>query len=972
MLNELITRKKNQWLRSDNCPINTLSTYIRKRGYLREPQVEAIETYLYLKIEGGNKPLWELFSENFFTSDIDLNRLNINQETRKFLQKNTDALALYDLSSQRQGDGKSLLPELEKLITDDPSALDYQRIIKDIFYKVSYADYLMSLPMGAGKTFLMAAIIYLDLYFAENEPDNPAFAHNFLVLIPSGLKSSIAPSLRTIENFDPEWVIPEPAAGQIKRQLSFEILDEQKSAKRSNRVRNPNVQKVSHCFPAPYANVFIVNAEKVILDRLEEINGHQTRDYIGKSDDERDRAANELRNLIGKIPHLSLLIDEVHHAATDEIKLRQVVNRWQQGGNITTVLGFSGTPFLSSADRVDVNETTQVRFSRITNTVYYYPLIDAINAFLKKPEVKIARGIKDRLEIIRLGIADFQERFGNKRYANGSIAKLAIYCSNIETLEEQVYPFLTGELKIPSDEILKFHGGNKAYPKPPGSELAFRSLDFAAPYASGKRYILLVQIGKEGWDCRSLTGIILSQLGDCRRNMVLQTSCRCLRQVDLDATNKEEALIWLNDGNAKILNGQLKQQQHTSIEEINQAGSGGGEEQVKRHARMEQLKLPSLDFYQLKVHYQTVIQSEAQTLTRLRELCETLDDYHGVTTVTTTDFTDMEHGKLRIGESDTGQPAGFNQWLNHIAKSCFHKITTDALHEYEECLRTIFNGITLTGQGTCLWNDHYDREAIESRIRLAFSPRRELVTRDEVIPETVELLLVNKLGPTSRHDKLYPGAADTEKILKFDKHPPEAMTEQRRQQILALIDGLRQNNLDTSHVEQQLHEKHSIAVEQRDKSFHYLPYDFIQSGFEMELLCTVLSLEKFRKNPLEIYYNGERGLTGFVVECFQKKGQSWQSIGRYTTDFLLIQRAPDNKTIHKVLMIETKGGAYAGDSDFRRKKAFIESRFLEQNNRQFGYDRFDFLYLEDSAGINRNMYKLNDRINSFFGLQHAG
>ena len=54
------------------------------------------------------------------------------------------------------------MPELEKLITDDPSVLDYERIIRDIFYQVSYADYLMSLPMGAGKTFLMAAIIYLD------------------------------------------------------------------------------------------------------------------------------------------------------------------------------------------------------------------------------------------------------------------------------------------------------------------------------------------------------------------------------------------------------------------------------------------------------------------------------------------------------------------------------------------------------------------------------------------------------------------------------------------------------------------------------------------------------------------------------------------------------------------------------------------------------------------------------------------
>ena len=37
-----------------------------------------------------------------------------------------------------------------------------------MFYNVSYADYLISLPMGAGKTYLMAAFIYLDLYFAQN------------------------------------------------------------------------------------------------------------------------------------------------------------------------------------------------------------------------------------------------------------------------------------------------------------------------------------------------------------------------------------------------------------------------------------------------------------------------------------------------------------------------------------------------------------------------------------------------------------------------------------------------------------------------------------------------------------------------------------------------------------------------------------------------------------------------------------
>ena len=31
------------------------------------------------------------------------------------------------------------------------------KVLKDIFYQVTYSDYLFSLPMGAGKTYLMAA-----------------------------------------------------------------------------------------------------------------------------------------------------------------------------------------------------------------------------------------------------------------------------------------------------------------------------------------------------------------------------------------------------------------------------------------------------------------------------------------------------------------------------------------------------------------------------------------------------------------------------------------------------------------------------------------------------------------------------------------------------------------------------------------------------------------------------------------------
>ena len=96
-----------------------------------------------------------------------------------------------------------------------------------------------------------------------------------------------------------------------------------------------------------------------------------------------------------------------------------------------------------------------------------------------------------------------------------------------------------------------------------------------------------------------------------------------------------------------------------------------------------------------------------------------------------------------------------------------------------------------------------------------------------------------------------------------------------------------------------------------------------------------------------------------------KKGKNWQNVGKYTSDFLMIKRTPENK-IYKALIIETKGEGYTNDQNFIRKKNFVETVFLEQNNKKFGYKKFDFLYLEDSKNINNNLGKLNDKINTFF------
>jgi len=961
MLHYIIQEKKNKWLQSDDCTISDLIKYIRDKGQLRDTQIEAIETYLFLKIKGQNKPLWLLFSEGFFTNGTDLSKRNINQSARDFLTVNKNAFALYDFARTKNGAG-SLLPELEKLIVDKPTELDYATIIKSIFYNVSYADYLMSLPMGAGKTFLMAAFIYLDLYFADKEPDNKGFAHNFLVLIPSGLKSSIVPSLKTILNFEPSWVIPEPFASNLKKLLKFDVLDEQKSGKKSNKARNPNAQKVNACLPNPFGQVFVVNAEKVILESFK----FNAQTELELEEVEKD-TNNDLKRLFGQIPNLTILIDEVHHAATDDIKLRQAVNYWHSKGNITTVLGFSGTPYLQGAETIKAGDYA-FKFSQITNTVYYYPLVTAIKKFLKTPTVKIGQNL-DRFQIIKKGIEDFDTLYKTKIYDNGTIAKIAIYCSNIEVLEEEVYPFLTSELKINPAEILKFHGGNKKYTLPKENELAFRSLDLAI---SKKRYILLVQVGKEGWDCPSLTGVILSQKGDSPQNMVLQTSCRCLRQVDKG--NVETALIWLNKDNADTLNKQLKQEQNSSIDELNSIKRTGKVEMVERHSRMKYLKLPKVDFYQMKVTYQSIDEEEtANTKAKLKAIIKKMEDYKASALISTSEISNIDTGTIDIINETGISFANYNQWLFEISRQSFGLIQETQLHQYDTELNEIFETVSFEKDGNRVFNELYDLHSLQSKIRVAFSIKRDLQTYTEVIPKQAELLIAERLTDVENNLKLYPKEPDTAKIVEFDKkNMPLNIDEEKVKQLYDMnLEMVKGTPLEIAFGSfENFKEQYDFqpAVKNKEVTFHYLPYNFGgsgSSGLEIETLQKALQLADFKNKDLEIYYNGERGLTEFVINCFAKEGKYWKNIGKYTTDFLIIKRISKNK-IHKALLLETKGALYADDKVFQKKKNYVEKEFLKLNQEKFGYQRFDFLYLEDSKNIAANITKLNTKLNVFF------
>lgn len=596
MLYKMIENKCREWYDSGECTVHKLIEYIEKTGQMRDAQIEAIKVYLFLKIGCKCKPLDYLFRNGVFNS-IDLNEAELSKGSREYLEENPAAAALFEYTRLKNDRGEQVSEKLEKKIKKFPSDIDYDGFFRNVFYGVSYTDYLFSLPMGAGKTYLMAAFIYLDLYFALNEPTNSAFAHNFIIFAPSGLKSSVVPSLKTIQNFNPAWIIPDPAASDIKRMVSFEILDQGKAANRSNKTKNPNVQKIMNHQPLSelFGLVAVTNAEKVILDRIAEKNG-QIR-LFEKSDDEKDRQANELRNLIGKLPSLSVFIDEVHHAVSDEIKLRSVVTKWAQNNTVNSVIGFTGTPYLEKAEKFKVTDSISVGTAEITNIVYYYLLIDGVGNFLKLPIVKIA-DIADSSLIIEKGVREFLDTYKDAVYSNGLSSKLGIYCGTIEKLEEIVYPLVSriaAEYGLGADTILKFHKGNKQYRMPVDSQMQFDILDKSV---SKIRIVLLVQIGKEGWDCRSLTGIILSQEGDCPTNMVLQSSCRCLRQVINGSS--ETALIYLNKSNADKLNMQLERQHHISLRKFSSADNT--KTPLKRFNRTAYLNLPKVDFYQLKIN----------------------------------------------------------------------------------------------------------------------------------------------------------------------------------------------------------------------------------------------------------------------------------------------------------------------------------------------------------------------------------
>lgn len=101
------------------------------------------------------------------------------------------------------------------------------------------------------------------------------------------------------------------------------------------------------------------------------------------------------------------------------------------------------------------------------------------------------------------------------------------------------------------------------------------------------------------------------------------------------------------------------------------------------------------------------------------------------------------------------------------------------------------------------------------------------------------------------------------------------------------------------------------------------------------------------------------------ILTFKRIGSGWHYVGMYTPDFLIIQRRGGK--IHKAIVTETKGRIYANDLTFKDKRVFMETEFANYNNRSFRYERFDYLYLEDTLSDTERICLTHEKICAFLG-----
>ena len=195
---------------------------------------------------------------------------------------------------------------------------------------------------------------------------------------------------------------------------------------------------------------------------------------------------------------------------------------------------------------------------------FRYGLRESIwNGFLKDADPIGFENVKNE-EFLTAVVRTFWERYGGKTY-EGLNPKLAIYASGVEEAATEVKPVLEkilADLGIPASRIL-LNVGDAKYTK--NDDIRdFNNLDVPSSEGNEKQFIILVEKGKEGWNCRSLFGVALFR-SPKSKIFVLQATMRCLRAI---TDERLTAAVFLSKENYDTLDDELHKNFNMEIKDI--------------------------------------------------------------------------------------------------------------------------------------------------------------------------------------------------------------------------------------------------------------------------------------------------------------------------------------------------------------------------------------------------------------------
>ena len=417
-------------------------------------------------------------------------------------------------------------------------------------FKRNYSNYIFALPMGTGKTILMATCIFYEFILANKHPDDLKYCHNALVFAPD---KTVLQSLKEIQTFDKSLVVPSEYINFLSSNVRFHFLEETGTA-------------LSTIDQSQF-NIIISNTQKIILKRKhteksasDRLFGSGAPTYDPGSvydkskdlydfdtpEDEDDLTPNQRFHKLTRLGQLGIYVDEAHHAFGSTLKghlgvqnsrtsLRITIDELaislkQAGTHVCACYNFTGTPYVGN--RV------------LPEVVYGYGLKEAIDKnFLKKMKRHSYSNPRSS-EFVKLVIQKFWKAHKEQRH-EGMLPKLAIFAPTIAELQNTLRPDVEtalNELNIPISRILVNVGDDKITTNDELRE--FNNLDTSG---SEKQFILLVNKGKEGWNCRSLFGVALYRKPRSKI-FVLQASMRCLRQIGV---GQQTGHIYLSEDNEK-------------------------------------------------------------------------------------------------------------------------------------------------------------------------------------------------------------------------------------------------------------------------------------------------------------------------------------------------------------------------------------------------------------------------------------